>query len=101
MADLKERGYTAFSKALSTYLLTRKVDAHSSFFQRLTWEFVSFARNTRDDDVAQGGTILDRPAFLLHDLMFPLTDPLAAGKFLHARDIDGVDTSPIVRKKCS
>lgn len=59
------------------------------YFEAVSW-------NTANDHVADGQTLLDRPAFQIARLVLDLLQPRASAKHLNAGDIDAVDFCTIV-----
>lgn len=81
-----------------THLVTRKVHTNSPLPQKTGIKLILLPRHTSDNHITQRRHILNRPPRQIHNLMPRLLQPLAR-KLLHPRNINTINTSPIIRQQ--
>jgi hypothetical protein len=74
----------------------REVYADCTISNEFCWNLVALSRNTTNDDIADGDTLLQAPTFLVLDLMPWCLYSLTTGEKLNAGQIDRVNRSSIV-----
>lgn len=81
------------------YFFAREVDADSTLSDQVRGHLVLVTRDARDNDVADGQTLLKTPAFQILNVVLLLLEAASTAETLHTGDIDGEDLGTIVCKK--
>ena len=81
---------------MTTHLLTREVETHSTLSEKAGIKLVFVPRDTGNDDITQRHHILQCLAFQVVDLVSPLFDTFTSSELLDTSHIHTVDTGSIV-----